>query len=103
MALKKGQSGNPGGRPKRNADIGAVARTHTKEALAVLLDIARSGKSESARVSAASALLDRGWRRPRQALEHTGADGGAIRHEDLSHLTDLELAAYAMLGALPPS
>jgi hypothetical protein len=32
----------------------------------------------AARVSAASALLDRGWGKPVQSMEHSGHDGGPI-------------------------
>jgi hypothetical protein len=31
-------------------------------------------------VRSANALLDRGWGKARQALEHSGSDGGAIQH-----------------------
>lgn len=57
----KGVSGNPGGRPKSIEEIKNLARSYTAEAMEALLTIATSGKSESARVSAANAILDRGW------------------------------------------
>ena len=41
--------------------------------LKVLAGIAQHGQNESARVSAAAAILDRGWGRPSQPL--TGEDG----------------------------
>ena len=58
-----------------------LARQHTELALGVLVKIAQKGESEKARVSAANALLDRGYGRPRQALEHHGltSDGEPIR------------------------
>jgi len=40
--------------------------------------ICTKGLSEAAVVSAAVALLDRGYGRPVQALEHTGEGGGPI-------------------------
>ena len=49
-----------------------LARQHTELALGVLVKIAQKGQSEKARVSAANALLDRGYGKPRQALEHHG-------------------------------
>jgi hypothetical protein len=55
-----------------------MAKEHAPAALETLRDIAQSGQSESARVSAATALLDRAYGKPPQALEHTGADGGPI-------------------------
>ena len=59
-------------------DIGAKARQYADIALRTLQDIAENGKSESARATAAAVLLDRGFGKPRQAVEHSGPDGGAI-------------------------
>src|SRR5204863_7308561 len=63
-----GASPNPGGRPKIIEDIRDLAREHTETAINTLVQIAESGKQESARVAAASALLDRGWGKPTQPL-----------------------------------
>jgi HEAT repeat protein len=57
-SFQPGQSGNPAGRPK---GIEALARAHTPAAIAALVDALRSPKE---RVSAAVALLDRGWGKP---------------------------------------
>ena len=59
--FKKGQSGNPGGRPKVVAEIRQLARKRGPEAIAALVKVMTKGKSEAARVAAANALLDRGW------------------------------------------
>jgi hypothetical protein len=67
-AFKPGQSGNPSGRPKVVAEIRDLARQHTGTALNALVKIATAGKSESARVSAATALLDRGYGKPTQPI-----------------------------------
>jgi hypothetical protein len=49
----KGQSGNPGGRPKEVADIKALARAHTDVALSALVAIVKDkGASANARVAA---------------------------------------------------
>jgi hypothetical protein len=66
--FQKGVAQNPGGRPKDIAEIKELARAHTVTALKTLIDVATKGKSEAARVSAATALLDRGWGRPSQPL-----------------------------------
>jgi hypothetical protein len=47
------------------ANIRSLARAHTELAVRTLTGIASSGTSESARVAAATALLDRGWGRPK--------------------------------------
>ena len=64
MRFAKGQSGNPGGRPKADGEIRELARQHTVMALRTLREIAECGENESARVAAANSLLDRGWGKP---------------------------------------
>ena len=44
--------------------IKELARQYTETAIETLVEIARSGSSESARVAAAVAILDRGWGKP---------------------------------------
>ncbi|KQP50825.1 hypothetical protein ASG40_12935 [Methylobacterium sp. Leaf399] len=77
MPFQPGQSGNPGGRPKASARVRDAAREHTEAALQVLIDIAVGGTSEAARVSAASAILDRGYGKPSQPVDGDG-EGGEI-------------------------
>ena len=72
MRFEKGRSGNPGGRPKGDGEIRELARHHTGTALRTLIEIAERGENESARVTAANALLDRGWGKP--AVPYAGAD-----------------------------
>jgi len=68
----KGESGNPGGRPKGLGDIREIARAHTATAIDTLVSVLEDAKANpSARVSAANALLDRGWGRPAQTLRAT--------------------------------
>jgi len=58
---------------KQRKTLTELAREHTEMALAVLVEIASNKlASDKSRVSAANALLDRGYGRPRQALEHHG-------------------------------
>lgn len=56
----KGQSGNPGGRPK---GIAAKAREHTDKALDVLVE-GMADEDPRVRVAAAKEVLDRGWGKP---------------------------------------
>lgn len=73
MPFEPGQSGNPSGRPKsKMADgrsLSDVAKEHTEAAIKALVAIVRNKRaSASARVQAATALLDRGWGRPHQTV-----------------------------------
>ena len=62
--FEKGESGNPGGRPRVEGEIRELARQHTGTALRTLIEIAERGENESARVAAANSLLDRGYGKP---------------------------------------
>jgi hypothetical protein len=63
---------------KATADIRSLARAQTELAIRTLTGICGSKAAPAAaRVSAASALLDRGWGRAPQS--HVGEDGGDIR------------------------
>ena len=44
MPFKKGQSGNPGGRPKVIAEVKELARAHTGEAIETLVSIMTNPK-----------------------------------------------------------
>lgn len=55
------------------ANLSEAARTYTAEALAALVTVMADGRSSgSARATAAVALLDRGWGRAPQLVEHSG-------------------------------
>jgi HEAT repeat protein len=57
--------------------LASIAQEHAETALNVLIDIAKSTTAtDSARVSAANSILDRGYGKPPQAV--TGADGGPV-------------------------
>src|SRR5215510_15973519 len=67
--FQKGQSGNPGGRPKVVAEVKELAREHTPEAIRTLVSIMNNPKlAPAARVSAANSLLDRGYGKPPQHI-----------------------------------
>ena len=62
---------------KTVTEIRSLARSHTRTALNVLVGVMRSkDATAAARVSAANAILDRGWGKAAQAIEN--GDGGAL-------------------------
>lgn len=67
--FQKGKSGNPGGRPKEVAHVKELARQHTIGAIEALVDVMLHDEKGSARVAAASVLLDRAWGKPVQSIE----------------------------------
>lgn len=74
MPFAPGQSGNPGGRAKVTLPDGRsladVAREHTMDAVSTLVEVMTDADAPPpARVSAASAILDRGWGRPTQDVD----------------------------------
>jgi hypothetical protein len=60
-----GMSGNPGGRPRDEQKVAELARSYAREAIETLVELMRSGNDERVRGTAAQALLDRGWGKPK--------------------------------------
>lgn len=95
-------AGRPTGRRNtatrsQGASLSELARKHTADALSVLVSVAKKSDSDSARVAAANAILDRGYGKPKQAVEHAGAIGTY----DLTKLDDDALDKLeAILGPL---
>jgi hypothetical protein len=66
--FRKGESGNPGGRPKLPADIREAFRGKAQEALEVLNRCLQSDDERIA-MAAAQAILDRGYGKPTQSID----------------------------------
>ncbi|MCC6808249.1 MAG: hypothetical protein IT381_12575 [Deltaproteobacteria bacterium] len=83
-----GQSGNPGGRPKRTAYLRELALQHTDRAIAVL---AESLEDDDARVriAAANSILDRAYGKP----GHAEGEADEARRRELVLQRDLKAAA----------
>ena len=47
--------------PEQSQRLSELAKTYTEEALETLVDVARNGRTDSARVAAANAILDRAY------------------------------------------
>lgn len=59
-------------------ELQAMAKDHADQALKVLVDVATQGESEAARVSAATAILDRAYGKPTQAVAVDGTLSAAM-------------------------
>lgn len=79
---KREGAGRPkGSRNKVTADIKEIAQSFGQEAITHLVEIARDGDSPpAARVAAVKEILDRGYGKAKQQLEHSGH----VSHSDLS-------------------
>jgi hypothetical protein len=76
-AFAKGQSGNPGGRPARTQeelDLIQACKAKTPRALEVLDKIMENGEKDRDRLTAALAIIERGYGKPVQPTdnEHSG-------------------------------
>jgi hypothetical protein len=70
MPFVKGQSGNPGGRPKANARLVELAQSQTEAAISTLVGIMTDkGAPAAARVAASGVILDRGWGKAPQTVQ----------------------------------
>jgi hypothetical protein len=78
MRFQPGVSGNPCGRPKSDFAIAELCRRHTEAAISSLVAIMENANAPAAaRISAASAILDRGWGKPAQTI--SGETGGPVQ------------------------
>lgn len=93
-AWKRGQSGNPGGRPKVVAEIRELARQHGYEAIRRLVALMHS-KNESVAVRACEALLDRGYGRTVQGVELSAGAMSARFRVEFVPVPKREVAASA--------
>lgn len=72
MAWKKGQSGNPGGRPKEVAEVLRLAAKAAPDAIKQLIELSKTSPDIKTRVAALIHILDRACGKPAQAVEHSG-------------------------------
>lgn len=82
MPFEKGQSGNPGGRPKENAEVKRLAREHGVTAIKKLAALMESD-DERIVVAACQTLLDRGFGKPSQAITGGDEDDRPIQIEQI--------------------
>lgn len=73
-AFTKGQSGNPGGRPKQEAEVLRIAKENSVPALLKLVEWSKS-EDPKASIPACNAILDRAIGKPKQSSEISGPEG----------------------------
>jgi hypothetical protein len=89
---RPGAGRKPGKVSAAKRALAEMAKDYAETALATLVEVCTSKEAaDSARVAAANALLDRGYGRPPQAIQHTGT----IQTEDVTK-RDAELFASRM-------
>jgi hypothetical protein len=81
---------------KATADVRALAGQYAPSALKELARLATQAESEAARVSAIKEVLDRAYGKSPMAVEHSGPDGGPVKH--MHDLSDELLAKIATGG-----
>src|SRR5262244_1780646 len=78
MPFKKGQSGNPGGRPQKSEDLADHIRAVTsggRELVDRLLKTVESARKDSDRLAAIKILMQYAYGKPRQLTEVAGEAG----------------------------
>jgi hypothetical protein len=100
MTFVKGQSGNPGGKPKISKEAKELARQFTAESINRLAQIMRQKADTKAALTAAIALIERGWGRAPQSLEMTGKDGGPIETHKITDTEAARLIAFTLAKAV---
>lgn len=76
--FQPGKTGNPGGRPKKTEEertLEQMCRDKTPDALGVLIQIMESGEQERNRMTAAMAIIERGYGKAVQPTTIGNPDG----------------------------
>lgn len=86
----KGQTGNPGGRPKKTQeeyDLIAACKAKTPDALDVIERVMRTSDNERNQLAAAMAIIERAWGKPVQPTETEHSGKVEIEHSKRPKLT----------------
>ena len=87
-AFKKGQSGNPGGRPRKSKVIRSVAERNMEKAFGKIVQLIDS-KDDRVAIAACNAILDRALGKPLRTAEITAKhDIAAHQSEPVSETAD---------------
>lgn len=100
--FRKGQTGNPGGRPKRTTEefeLIAACRAKTPDALATISRIMLSGENERNQLSAAMAIIERAHGKPVEHKEIRTGPLDSIEPDELIAAHELVKQAIAKAKA----
>jgi Family of unknown function (DUF5681) len=89
----KGQSGNPGGRPRVVAEVRELARAQAPEAITELVRLTKEAKSETARIAAIKELLDRAYGKATQFVAAEN-DEHSLKDMNLEELRARTIAKF---------
>ena len=84
--IKPGEVRNPGGRPKVPEEVKAALQAATPAAVATLVEIMTSGKSEDTRVKAANIILERVYGKATAQVDVRVTDVGAMHLQLLEEI-----------------
>ncbi|MBQ9566200.1 MAG: hypothetical protein IJU98_11500 [Synergistaceae bacterium] len=87
--FKKGQSGNPGGRPKADPEAREALKASTKEAVETVIRLLHS-ESDKVALMAAQTILDRAWGKAVQPQEVQVSGGLDMRAQIHAALLERE-------------
>lgn len=79
--FQPGKTGNPGGRPKKTEEertLEQMCRDKTPDALGVLIQIMEAGEQERNRMTAAMAIIERGYGKAVQPTTIGNPDGSKM-------------------------
>jgi hypothetical protein len=87
---------------KAPAEIRSLARSHTQTAINTLVGIMeQEAAPHAARVSAAQAILDRGWGKPAQAIVGGDEDDNPVKIETIRRI--IVKPGHSDSGGVPPA
>jgi hypothetical protein len=84
----RGYSGNAGGRPRDEHNIAALARSYSTEAIETLVELMRNARDDRVHGTAAQALLDRGFGKPKLEIQNSHAYFRDALEQVQKHITN---------------
>jgi hypothetical protein len=103
-AFKPGQSGNPGGRPKKTEsefELERACEMKAPEALETILDLMQNAKQDSVRLAAASYVIERRYGKAVERKEIRTGPLDGIEHAELKALNAAIAAVAGSGGTIP--